>query len=229
MKHLSRLNNNTSPLIGKCESYGNIDGSFSEARFQFIRDAVKISDNEIAMTDSVCTCIRFINMQNESVNSKINISYIGRALVVDKSGENLYFTAGSRLGVVNLLSNQVRILISSHNNPQWASAHFDGPFSQATLSHNTRAAVFITKNILLITDIDNYALRVVDLVAETVSSICTPGSYANYRTRAPYCPNRVFMISLMTLPEEGKVLLGGYDMIGYLPFGGKYDQPSVIT
>ena len=149
-------------------------------------------------------------------------------MVVDKSGENLYFTAGSRLGVVNLSSNQVRILISSHNNPQWGETHFDGPFSQATLSYNTRAAVFITENILLITDIDNYALRVVDLVAETVSSICTPGSYANYRTRAPYCPNRVFMFSLMTLPEEGKVLLGGYDMIGYLPFGGKYHQPSVI-
>ena len=120
VKHLSRLNNKTSPLIVKSESYGNIDGSFSEARFQFIRDAVKISDNEIAMTDSVCTCIRFINMQNESVNSKIDISYVGRALVVDKSGENLYFTAGSRLGVVNLSSNQVRILIFSYNNPQWA-------------------------------------------------------------------------------------------------------------
>ena len=52
---------------------------------------------------------------------------------------------------------------------------------------------------------------------------------AHMQIRAPYCPNRVFMFSQMTLPEEGKVLLDGYDMIGYLPFGGKYDQPSVIT
>ena len=225
MRLLSRLDNTTSELAGKCGDcydYNHIErlyniSSFADVNFGKIRLTAKISDVHIVLSDSMLSEKRMsiLNLETERVTTVGSLT--PSSVCIDHSGTKLYFTTEYGLGVMDLQTYEIEWLTSSNGN----TGHIDGSLLIARLSGNPSFTVYLSTNILMIADTGNSALRVLDLVNETFSTVCHPDSAGSYTDFTLDC-HYFFPQSLLVVPEQGLVHVGLYDKIATVFIDGKY-------
>ena len=232
LRLLKRSNGQTSTFAGSCTNQGNVDGSFTSARFERIRDIVyHTGRNSLFIIDADNRAIRELDIATQTVSTLIQLrptSFFGQParLTLDPSEGNIYFSGSSMLAKVNIATKALTFLT-----PITSETGFkDGALPTAKIN-NPSELIFLNEDTILIADALNQRLRVIDLKTSSISSICKapppnppdgvvfPDSVdGNIRT----CGLR-FPQSLLYRPETNQILLGEFGSIRQLAvLTGKY-------
>ena len=222
IRKVSRLTNETSILAGWCTVPGDQDGSFSTANFGHPEKVVEISPNKLAFTDSTNFCIRELDFDQEKTSTLLRLDILLFGLTLRPHTRELYFSFVGGFGSLNLddLKYTMHTQTSHHG-------YRDGGLSEdAVFAVRPETLVFITNNIMLVSGFNTHLIRVVNFLAETVSSICDPAPKGNF-TRSGDIETCVLSNprSLLAIPTRNKVLIGSHESIGFM---GLYGLPDTI-
>lgn len=223
IRRLSRDTNQTSILTGLCTIPGDVDGSFQQARFGQPEKVVQISPDELALTDAVNLCIRKLDMREEQTSTLLKLDKPLHGLTMRPHTRDLYFSFIGGFGLFNLDNNQYEILTQSK-----LYGYRDGDLSDmAVFSRRPETMLFITYNVMLVAGFDTHLIRVVNLMGETVSSVCNPTLEGNLTSAGGIETCLLsFPRSLLAIPKENKVLIGLHESLGYMEM---YGLPTTST
>ena len=168
-RSVDRTTNLTSPYSGSCTNRGDRDGV--DALFNSpwsIKQDVK-NNTQLLITDFYLGSLKKINVASKHVSTIFkDSSYRLSALLQDPSTGNIYVTFAHGLGLIDHESLSFSVIAGSSSQHGFE----DGAISQMRF-HIPGEIAFLCPQNLLIADSFNHRLRVLDLITNTSSSICS--------------------------------------------------------
>lgn len=181
LRLLTRTNHRVAQYAGKCQEEGTSDSSFSDAKFQAPKYMVrgeKDSIHKLFVVDETSNAIRVVNTELKTVETLFTsdeITGISGIVLDSESSNTLLILSSTYIKKVSITgTNQSplpTVFVSSGNGLQ------DGSFAEASTNSPERIlaigkGVYLTSGEKL-----SSILRVVDVVTESISSICQGHSF----------------------------------------------------
>lgn len=172
LRVVHRLNGQSEPWTGSCTEAGCRDGSDP----LFSRPACMIADNQdnskLLVTEMDNKAVRHVDSttgDTATFYKDTELSYLW-AITQDTETGDLYLTAGS---AVYRLSYHDKTLTRIVGTDQAGSGFSDGDFSVTQFRVLRDILLIDNKETILLTGMSNSRLRVLDLVSNTTTSICS--------------------------------------------------------
>lgn len=186
------IHNRTTTLAGLCSNsgYGFEDGS--DAKFQSPRSIILDVKNSsrLLVSDRRNNAIREVNINSGFVGTfyKAGTIHGPEDIYQDSVSGDLYITTNySRIYILRY-DSFAEIQISSTSD-----GYFDGKFRSARFYTPSETVLVNERTVLLVADHNNNRLRIMDLLTNTTSSLCTgedghiDGDLASCSTKHPRC------------------------------------------
>ena len=189
---LSLHDNTLSLFAGNCSARGYSDGFADYACFSWIFHSCLLGDKQsLIIADHDNQRLRNLNITSRFVSAFANLTKKPHGLALRPAHNEVYFSYPGGLGQVNIRSPS----FVEYATPDFGTyGHSDGLLSQALFSNMPITLLFLSPKVMLVTDYDNHALRVINIVTDTVSTICGRGtltagevSIKECALRRPHC------------------------------------------
>ena len=168
-RNVDRTTNQTSTYSGVCTNRGDRDGV--DALFNSpwsIKQDVK-NNTQLLIADLFLGSLKKIIVGNKHVSTiYTDSSYRLSSLLQDPSTGNIYVTFHHGLGLIDYESLSFSVIAGSSSH----AGFVDGALSQIRY-FKPKEVTFLSPHKLLIADLINDRLRVIDLITNTSSSICS--------------------------------------------------------
>ena len=168
-RNVDRTTNQTSPYSGNCTNRGDRDGvdALFYSPSSIIQD-VK-NNTQLLISDLILGSLKKIILADKYVSTLYkDSSYRLTTLLQDPSTGNIYVTFNHGLRLYDYESKSFSV-IAGHPSQY---GFVDGEISQVRFIY-PRELAFLSPGKLLIADYGNSRLRVLDLITNTISSICS--------------------------------------------------------
>lgn len=210
----------TSILVGQCEARGDVDGLIAQfnAPYSVVQNRKNL--NQLLVTDYTNQAVRQIDLITRNVQTLITppagLTYPS-GLTFDQSGENLIITNNHFIGEKNSGSRSLVNIIG-----RGLGGFKDGSLTEAVF-RSPRELAFLSDKVALLADRDNGRVRVLNLEADFVFSICDGAGYrprnGPIQTCQTYRPSSI-------LVTDGLIYVGQDGAIRTLPC--EYDVNSTL-
>ena len=192
LRSLNRITNQTDQYAGNCTHEGNQDGvnaSLNKPR-NLIND---LKDPGQVLISEQGEIIKTMNTTNRNVSYFGKVSHEVYSFIQENNTGNLFMTVLHAVGVFSYQTKTFTVISGSTS-----SGCQDGPFSDVRFDGPISLS-FLNNHALLVSDLHNHRLRVLDLVTNTSSSICSGEegrTDGNFSTCTLYRP-----VGLLTLTD----------------------------
>ena len=214
------------PFAGECSSLGYRDGYGDEARFSRIYHSVRADDQQsVIIADHDNHKLRYLGLFSKRVSTFASLTKKPIGLVMRPESDELFFSFPGGLGRLNPLTPHLAEYLTSHDG---YFGHSDGHLSAALFSDMPATLLFISTNVMLVSDYNNDVLRAVDTEKSTVTTLCTRGEPAMGGKSIKRCAlkNPQSLLHKETADGKQQVLIGMSGAIGYLNYYGELSHKS---
>ena len=169
LRLIDRFSSATGPFVGQCSKSGYGDGTaamFNEP-YDIIRDTTQ--ENQFFVSDRANNAIRITDLSNRNVSTLIKSDQIPKpkGMAYDTDSGSLYIIASCGVVMYNIQRRSLSVIVSP------SSAGFaDGSLTH-TKMYYPKEIVLLSSTQLLISDPNNHRLRILDLITNTASSVCS--------------------------------------------------------
>ena len=214
IRMLDRTTNTTSVLAGKCAVVaGYNDGGFQNAEFNTPFKIISYGDHYF-ISDYGNLVIRKLQLDTQEISTFVNVTEKPNALLLSLDGEYVFFSWFKGVGRVNLRTKEVVFITS----PDKRYHGFrDGPTERAVFER-VEEMVYLSESLILMTDVRNNVLRLLNMLTNSVSTICNRGNRTITGTIETCELN--FPRSLLVLKDRNQVLIGSLFHMGYVNITG---------
>lgn len=185
---VNRTTNSTEPYVGKCGKSGYVDGY--DARFSAPISMIRYRNdpNFLIVTDHKNNALRVVDSRTKITSTLVRSDMIRdtRYAIQDGYSNTFYITTNSGVYLYSLGDDKPSLLAGSPY--PFPLGSYDGTFDQ-TMFRKPNHMLLLNKDTLLVADDDNHKIRVLDLVRNITSSICTgiPGLSGGKDGNASVC------------------------------------------
>ena len=201
-------------LAGKCAVVaGYNDGGFQNAEFNTPFKIISYGDHYF-ISDYGNLVIRKLQLDTQEISTFVNVTEKPNALLLSLDGEYVFFSWFKGVGRVNLRTKEVVFITS----PDKRYHGFrDGPTERAVFER-VEEMVYLSESLILMTDVRNNVLRLLNMLTNSVSTICNRGNRTITGTIETCELN--FPRSLLVLKDRNQVLIGSLFHMGYVNITG---------
>lgn len=171
LRFINRITNKTSHYTGKCGTLGYRDGDDPLFDYPWGLTQHPTDSSKLYLSDHYNWAIRMIYLNNGICTTILARGGLNRpmSLKFDRKKKNLVIANTHFIVRMSIETGEYRVSVGISTGDR---GHYD---KSATTSyfHWPRDSIFISENVQLIIDHDNFRLRVLDLISDKIYSICT--------------------------------------------------------